>query len=112
MVGNRQDGADIHGKNRRMFMNTQSPQAIPRSRHTPQRVIIPQIPKLDHAIFGRADQLPLAATLEMDAHDASLVLAPCLDEGGFGGEALVIDADGAVVEAGDDDVAFDLIGGH
>ena len=48
----------------------------------------------------------------MHVGDPLLVLAPGLDHGGAGLEALVEDADDAVAEAGDKDVARDLVGGE
>jgi len=45
----------------------------------------------------------------MNIRDPLLMFFPDFDHGGRGFLALVVDADGAVAEAGDEDVALDLV---
>jgi len=67
------------------------------------------VPELDFAIAAPGDKLALSAALEVHVGDPLFVLFPNLDHGSGRLLALVIDAHGAVAEAGDEDVAFDLI---
>ena len=92
-------------------MHAQRPQHIPRRPDCPQRRIHANIPQLDLSVAAPANQFPQPPSLHMHVGDPLLVLAPGLDHGGAGLEALVEDADDAVAEAGDKDVARDLVGG-
>jgi hypothetical protein len=76
------------------------------------RRIHTNVPEPDLAIPGARDEFAHAAALHMDVCDPLLVVAPAFDHGDAGFEALVDEADGAVAEAGSEDVAGDLVGGQ
>jgi len=66
-----------------------------------------------HNAIGRAaDEFSEAAALHVDFYDGLVVLAPGAHEGLHAVDALVVDAHGAVGEAGADVVALDLVGGY
>lgn len=93
-------------------MHTQRPQHPLRRLNSPERGIQPNVPQLDLAIATPAHEFAQAPALHVHVGDPLLVVAPGLDHGGAGLEALVEDADDAVAEAGDEDVAGDLVRGQ
>lgn len=101
---------NIHTKHRRMLMNTQRPKRILRGIRCGNRIIQAQIPETDLAVATTRDQLAQAASLHVHVGDPLLVLAPDLDHGRCGFQALIEDADCAVAEARDEDVARHLVG--
>ena len=95
-----------------MLMHAQRPQHLPRRLNRPERGIQPNIPQLDLAVPTAADEFAQPPALHVHVGDPLFVFAPGFDHGGAGFEALVEDADDAVAEAGDEDVAGDLVGGE
>lgn len=93
-------------------MHTHRPERIPRRLHRPDTLIHPDIPQLNFAIPTPGDQLTLPTALQVHIGDPLSVLLPALHHCGGGFLALVVDADGAVAEAGNEDVAFNLVGGE
>lgn len=105
----RKGGNHLRGKDRRMLVHRQSGHAILHSVHTQQAPLHPDIPHLDGAVASTRDELSLTATLEVDIGDRRGVLMPLLDNMTTRADTLIIDADGAVVEARGNVVAFHLI---
>ena len=66
------------------------------------------VPELDFTAAASAYELALAAALKVDVCDPLTMLFPDLDHCHGWFETLVVDADGAVAEAGDEDLALDL----
>ncbi len=93
-------------------MHAETAERILSSPDRAHALIHADIPELDLAAATAADQLALAAALQMDVGDPLPVLAPDLDHRRGGLEALVVDAHGAVAEAGREDLALDLVGGQ
>lgn len=110
--GGQNDKEHPRRKNGRMLMHAQRPQHLPRRLHRPKRRIQPKIPQLDLAVATAADEFAQPPPLHMHVGDPLLVLAPGFDHGGAGFETLVEDADDAVAEAGDEDVAGHLVRGE
>lgn len=92
-------------------MHAQRPERVPRCRDRLEAPVHAHIPDLDLAATAAGHELALAATLEVHICDPLPVFAPHLDHGFECFETLVVDADDAVAKAGDEDVAFDLVGG-
>ena len=98
-------------EDRRMLVHAQSPQRPPRRPQTPHLPTHPDVPQLHLPVPARADQLPHPAPLHVQARDPLLVAAVAANHGVDGLLALVVDLDLAVAEAGNEDVAGDLVGG-
>ena len=69
----------------------------------------PYVPQLDFATSAPADELSLAATLQMNVCDPLLVLFPDSHQGSLGFLALIVHANGTVTESSNEDVSFNLI---
>ena len=101
-------------EHRRMLMDAERTQRRPRlrSRDGANAAAVAQVPELDVAATTRGDELAGAAALQRDIGDPLAVLLPDAHEGLGGATALVVDADGAVAEARDKHVAFELVDGE
>ena len=75
-----------------------------------------EVPEAYPAVGFGGDEFAHAASLEMTTYDPGFMVRtsinPIHDHGIAGSETLVVGADAAVPEPGDEDVAFDLVGGE
>ena len=120
----RQVAVAARRQHRRVLMHAQVPELLmppPIRRQLPrrvhrgdrlQRLFGADVPDHDFAQALGRDELTRAATLHVHARDPAVVLVPDADHGVAPVEAPVVDAEGAVAEAGDEDVAGDLVGGQ
>jgi hypothetical protein len=99
-------------EHRRMFVDRKRFEIIRSGLDGLDRLVHANVPEFDFAVAAAADEFALAAALEVHVCDPLLVFFPDFDHGCCGLLALVVDADGAVAEAGDEDIAFDLIRGQ
>ena len=93
-------------------MHTQRPQRILRRSNRVQRLILPDIPKLDLAVPTATDQLAESTTLHVHVGDPLLMVAPDFDHRHCRTQALVEDADGTVAITANEHISGYLVGGE
>lgn len=101
-----------HCKYGRMLVYAERLEVVARRLDCLDALIHTDVPEFYFAVTTTGDELALTSTLQMDVRDPLLVLLPDLDHGCCRFLALVVNADGAIAKACDENVAFDLVGGE
>lgn len=94
----------------RVLVHRQRAQRVARRADRLERVVRAHVPQLHLPAAAPRCELARAAALDVYIGDPLSVLFPYAYHGGLRAFANVVDADRAVAKAGDEDVAFDLVG--